>query len=52
MIFVAGEVEQGGVDLDGDGDVGDQVTYVFSPQTGKLRCQNKVHWLREAGEAL
>ena len=37
VIFVAGEVEQGGVDLDGDGDVGDQVTYVFSPQNGKLR---------------
>jgi hypothetical protein len=35
--FVAGEGEQGGVDLNGDGDTDDQVTYVLKVQSGKLR---------------
>jgi hypothetical protein len=36
VTFVAGEVEQGGVDLNGDGDSDDQVTYLLKVQNGKL----------------
>jgi hypothetical protein len=34
---VAGEVEQGGVDLNGDGDTDDQVTYLLKVQNSRLR---------------
>ena len=37
VTFVAGEGEQGGVDLNGDGDADDQVTYVLKVQSGRLR---------------
>ena len=37
VTFVAGEDEQGGVDLNGDGDADDQVTYRLKVQSGKLR---------------
>ena len=37
VAFVAGEVEQGGLDLNGDGDSDDQVTYLLNLQNGQLR---------------
>jgi len=37
VTFVAGESEQGGVDLNGDGDTDDQVTYELKMQSGRLR---------------
>ena len=37
VTFVAGESEHGGVDLNGDGDVDDQVTYLLKVKNGTLR---------------
>ena len=37
VTFVAGEIEQGGFDLNGDGDRDDQVAYLLNLQNGKLR---------------
>lgn len=37
VTFVAGEGEQGGVDLNGDGDTDDQVTYRLHLKSGRLR---------------
>ena len=37
VTFVAGESEQGGVDLNEDGDTADQVSYRLKAQNGKLR---------------
>ncbi len=37
VTFVAGESEQGGVDLNGDGDADDQVAYSLNVQNGRLR---------------
>lgn len=34
---VVGEIEQGGIDLDGDGVIGDQVLHVLDASTGSLR---------------
>ena len=42
VMFVAGEGEQGGVDLNGDGDTDDQVTYVLKVQSGRLRLARSV----------
>jgi hypothetical protein len=37
VAFVAGEAEQGGIDLNGDGDADDEVTYELKMQSGRLR---------------
>ena len=37
VTFIAGEDEQGGVDLNGDGDTDDDVTYKLQMQSGRLR---------------
>jgi hypothetical protein len=41
VTFVAGEDEQGGVDLNGDGDTDDDVVYELKMQSGRLRLAKR-----------